>query len=72
MKSRRRAWLIASVLSLLALRAGAAPTAEGDEQALNADARYAAGLAALKANENTLLLSKVLKKNGRSIACTAP
>jgi tetratricopeptide (TPR) repeat protein len=47
-KSRRRAWLIASVLSLVALRASAAPSGEGDEQALNADARYAAGLAALK------------------------
>jgi tetratricopeptide (TPR) repeat protein len=50
-RSRRRAWLIASVLSLLARGAGAAPSDEGDEQALIADADYAAGLAALKAND---------------------
>ena len=51
MKFRRRAWLIASMLSLLAWRAGAAPSDEGDEQALIADAEYAAGLAALKASD---------------------
>ena len=50
MKLRRRACLIASVLWLLAGRAGAAPSDEGVEQALGADAEYAAGLAALKAN----------------------
>jgi tetratricopeptide (TPR) repeat protein len=41
--------MIASALWLLAGRAGAAPSDEGDEQALGADAEYAAGLAALKA-----------------------
>ena len=47
----RRAWLIVSVFALLARRAGAAPSDEGDEQALNADAEYAAGLAALKVDD---------------------
>jgi tetratricopeptide (TPR) repeat protein len=50
-RSRRRAWLIASALALLARSAGAAPSDDGDEQALIADADYAAGLAALKAND---------------------
>ncbi len=51
MKLRRRAWLLASAISLLVGHAGAAPSDEGDEQALSADAGYAAGLAALKAND---------------------
>jgi tetratricopeptide (TPR) repeat protein len=42
---------MASVLSLFAGSAGAAPSEEGDEQALMADAKYAAGLAALKVND---------------------
>jgi len=50
-KFSRRDWLIAFVLSLQAARAGAAPSDEGDEQALASDADYAAGLAALKAND---------------------
>ena len=51
MNFRRRAWLIASVLSLVVGGAGAAPSEEGDEQALTADADYAAGLAALKSDD---------------------
>lgn len=50
----RRAWLMVCALSLLAARAGragAAPSDEGDERALTADAEYAAGLAALKAED---------------------
>ena len=53
MTSRRRVGLIAlgaAAIGLLGERAGAAPSDEGDEQALAADADYAAGLAALKAN----------------------
>ena len=60
MKFRRRAGLIASVLWLLAGRAGAAPSDEGDEQALSADAEYAAGLAALKANDYPRALPRFL------------
>lgn len=60
MKFRRRAGLIASVLWLLAGRAGAAPSDEGDEQALSADAEYAAGLAALKANDYSRALPRFL------------
>jgi tetratricopeptide (TPR) repeat protein len=50
-KLNRRAWLIVPVLALLARRAGAAPSDEGDQQALNADPEYAAGLAALKVDD---------------------
>jgi tetratricopeptide (TPR) repeat protein len=60
MKSRRRAWLIASVLSLLAWGAGAAPSDDGDEQALIADADYVAGMAALKANDFSGALPRFL------------
>ena len=58
--NRRRAWLIASALSLLAGRAGAAPSDEGDEQALSADADYAAGLAALKTGDYPRALAHFL------------
>ena len=51
MNQRRRALLIASALALLAQGAGAAPSDEGDEQALLADADYAAGAAALTAED---------------------
>jgi len=60
MKFRRRAWLIASVLSLMAGRGAAAPSEEGDEQALIADAEYAAGLAALKADRYSVALPHFL------------
>ena len=60
MKLRRRAWLVASALALLAARADAAPSDEGDEQALVADAEYAAGLAALKANDHAGALAHFL------------
>ena len=48
MNPRRRSWLIAAVASLLAGGASAAPSDDSDDQALVADAEYAAGLAALK------------------------
>lgn len=51
MKNGRRAWLIAAVLPLLVQHIGAAPSDEGDEQALGADADYAAGMAALQAKD---------------------
>lgn len=51
MRYLRRAWLIASVLSLLARAAGTAPSNDVDEQALIADADYVAGLAALKGKD---------------------
>ena len=60
MKLRRRAWLVASALALLAARADAAPSDEGDEQALAADAEYALGLAALKANDHAGALAHFL------------
>jgi tetratricopeptide (TPR) repeat protein len=56
----RRAWLIGAVLALLAGQAGAAPSDEGDEQALSADAEYAAGLAALKAKDYPRALPHLL------------
>jgi len=58
---RRRAWLTASALLLVAGGVGAAPSDEGDEQALTADADYAAGLAALKANDYAAALPRFLK-----------
>ena len=51
MNSPRRAWLVAAVASLLAGAAGAAPSDDSDDQALVADAEYAAGLTALKVND---------------------
>jgi tetratricopeptide (TPR) repeat protein len=45
---RRRAWLVAAVLPWCRPAAFAAPSDDGDDEALNADADYAAGLAALK------------------------
>ena len=60
MKFRRRAWLIASALSLLAQRAGAAPSDEANEQALSADADHAAGLAASKAGDHARALPHFL------------
>jgi len=59
-RSGRRGWLIASALWLLAGRAGAAPSDEGDEQALGADAEYAAGVAALKAKAYSSALVHLL------------
>lgn len=54
MKHARRAALVAAALALLSSLpqwAGAAPSEEGDDQALLADADYAAGRAALKAGD---------------------
>jgi tetratricopeptide (TPR) repeat protein len=55
---RRRAWLIAS--ALVAGGAGAAPSDDGDEQALIADADYAAAMAALKAENYSAALPRLL------------
>jgi tetratricopeptide (TPR) repeat protein len=60
MKFGRRAWLIAFAFALLAARVGAAPSDEGDEQALGADAAYAAGLAARKVNDYPRALPQFL------------
>ena len=51
MNRRRRLCSIAGTLWLFAAASGAAPSDEGDEQALLADADYAAGVSALKAND---------------------
>ena len=51
MNRRRRLCSIAGTLWLFAAASGAAPSDEGDEQALLAGADYAAGLSALKAND---------------------
>jgi len=59
-KSRRRAWLIVSVLALLGHGSVAAPSDDGDDQALIADADYSAGLAALKVNHFSAALPRLL------------
>ena len=51
MNRRRRLCSIAGALWLFAAASGAPPSDEGDEQALLADADYAAGLSALKASD---------------------
>ena len=51
MNRRRRLCSIGGALWLFAAASGAAPSDEGDEQALLADADYAAGLSALKASD---------------------
>ena len=51
MNRRLRLCSIAGALWLFAAASGAAPSDEGDEQALLADAEYAAGLSALKASD---------------------
>ena len=51
MNRRRRLCSIAGALWLVPAASGAAPSDEGDEQALLADADYAVGLFAFKAND---------------------
>lgn len=55
--ARRR--LAACVLALLVCSAGAAPSDEGDQQALLADADYAAGLTALRADDAAAALPRL-------------
>ena len=54
----RRAYSIAGALVLLAGAAAGAPSEEGDEQALLADADYASGLSALKAHDYSSALPR--------------
>jgi tetratricopeptide (TPR) repeat protein len=54
----RRACSIAGVLLLLSGAAGGAPSDEGDEQALLADADYVGGLSALKADDYSSALPR--------------
>ena len=56
MRLRRRSWLIAAACA--GPFALAAPSADSDDQALNADADYAAGLAALKARDLQAALAR--------------
>ena len=58
MNRGRRACSIAGALLLLVGAAGGAPSDEGDEQALLADADYAAGLSALKAKDYSSALPR--------------
>ena len=58
MKPSRRAALLAAAL-LLAGPAGAAPSDDGDDLALLADADYAAGLSALKAGNLAVALARL-------------
>lgn len=56
MRLARGSW--AALLSLLVGAAAAAPTSDGDDQALLADADYTAGRAAIKAGDDALALRR--------------
>ena len=60
MSPGRRGVLAAAALALLLRPAGAVQSADGDDQALLADADYAGGLAALKAGDPVVALQRFL------------